>query len=114
MVLIRYPVRLLGLALLALALVLLVDDIAQMDWPALSGFSPDPLGALIHAAMPQLLNLAQAVIQRFVSPFLWDPIIQTVLTFWDWAVFGVLGGLLAFLARRPTDTPDPAAVETAG
>lgn len=114
MVLIRYPVRLLGYALLALALVLLVDDIAQMDWPQVSGFTPDALGALLHQAVPQGLNLAQALIQRYVSPFLWDPVIQTVLLLWDWAVFGLLGVLLALAARRPSDRPDPAAVETAG
>lgn len=114
MALIRYPVRVLGLLLLAGAFVLLIEDIVLMDWPRFSGFSPDPLGALLHSAIPQALNLAQALIQRYVSPFLWDPIIQTVLTWWDWAVFGAIGGLLAYLARRPSDKPDPAAVETAG
>ncbi|MBV6656576.1 MAG: hypothetical protein KI785_02290 [Devosiaceae bacterium] len=114
MSLIRFPIRLLGLALIACALVLLADDVAQMEWPALAGFTPDPLGALIHSVAPQALNLTQAIIQRFVSPFLWDPILQTVLTFWDWAVFGTLGLLLATLARRPKDRPDPIAIETAG
>ncbi|MEM6384259.1 MAG: hypothetical protein AAF739_16420 [Pseudomonadota bacterium] len=114
MFLIRYPIRLLGLVLIAVALVLLADDVAQMNWPELSGFTPDPLGELLYNIIPQGLNLAQAIIQRFVSPFLWDPVIQSILRLWDWGVFGGLGLVLATLARRPREKQDPAAVETAG
>lgn len=114
MAFIRYPFRLLGLVLLAFGLVLLADDVANMAWPTLTGFTPDPLGALLHATVPDLLNGSQAFIQRYVWPFLWDPLIQTLLTWWDWAVVGVLGLLIAGLARRPKTKVDPAAMETAG
>ncbi|MCI0366298.1 MAG: hypothetical protein L0219_20745 [Phycisphaerales bacterium] len=40
------------------------------------------------------LNLAQAIIQRYIHPILWDPIIAGVLR---WPVWSLLGGLGAFL-----------------
>lgn len=114
MAIIRYPFRLLGLALIAIALVLLADDLASMDWANFSGFAPSALGALLYESVPDLLNGSQAFIQRYVWPYLWDPIIQTALTWWDWAAIGGLGMILAVLARRPRVKIDPAAVETAG
>ena len=114
MTVIRYPIRLFGFALLAIALVLLADDVAAMDWPSLSSFAPEPLGALIYATAPDLLNGSQAFIQRYVWPYLWDPIIQNVLTWWDWAAIGGLGLILATVARRPRPKVDAAAMETAG
>ncbi|MFK7793571.1 MAG: hypothetical protein AB8B88_12985 [Devosiaceae bacterium] len=114
MAIIRFPIRLLGLALLAIGLVLLADDLAAVDWSALTGFAPEPLGALLYATVPDWLNGSQAFIQRYVWPYLWDPIIQTALTWWDWAVVGVLGLVLAVLARRPKPRSDAAAIETAG
>lgn len=41
------------------------------------------------------LNLVQAVIQRYLHPFLWDPIISSIL---QWPVWSLLGGIGAFLA----------------
>ena len=114
MAVVRFPIRLLGLALLAVALVLLADDLAATDWSSLTGFAPQPLGTLIYTTAPDALNGAQAFIQRYVWPYLWDPIIQTVLTWWDWAALGGLGLLLAILARRPKVKVDAAAIETAG
>lgn len=114
MAIVRFPVRMLGLALLAIGLVLLANDLAAMDWATVSGFAPEPLGALLYAVVPDLLNGSQAFIQRYVWPFLWDPIIQSVLTVWDWAVTGGLGLALALVARRPKPRIDAAAIETAG
>lgn len=114
MALFRFPIRLVGLSLVAIALVLLTDDFASMDWSTISGFAPSSLGELLYGASPELLNVSQAFIQRYIWPFLWDPIIQTVLTWWDWASIGVLGLIIAALARRPEIKTDAAAVETAG
>lgn len=114
MAVIRFPIRLLGLALLAIALVLLADDLAAMDWSSFSGFTPQLLGDLFYATIPEWLNGAQSYIQRSISPFLWDPVIQTILLWWDWAAIGGLGLILAVIARRPKVKIDAAAVETAG
>jgi len=46
------------------------------------------------------LNLSQAVIERYVSPWLWDPVIITILAAPAWVVFAVLGFVLYFLGRR--------------
>ena len=114
MAFIRFPIRLIGLALIAIALVLLADDLASMDWSTVSGFAPAPLGELFYQAFPDVLNASQAFIQRYVWPYLWDPIIQTLLTWWDWLAIGAFGLLLATIARRPAIKTDAAAVETAG
>ncbi|WP_349359301.1 hypothetical protein [Stappia sp.] len=95
---IRFVVRLLGLWLLAVALVMLVVDgtktIAAAQWMA------TPLGQLWFDFAPESLNTAQAAIQRHVAPVLWDPVIQTVLTWPAWAVAGPLGFLLMWLGER--------------
>ena len=57
-------------------------------------------GKLWFDIHPGSLNATQAVIQRYVLPALWDPVIQTVLTWPAWAVLGVPGFLLAWLFRR--------------
>src|SRR5215470_16756257 len=46
------------------------------------------------------LNLVQAVVQRYIHPFLWDPIIVTVLLCWAFAVLMVLGLLVLAIASK--------------
>ncbi len=49
------------------------------------------------------LNMAQAVVQRYVHPFLWEGVIAPVLTWPLWIVTGVPGLLLLAVSRqRPT------------
>lgn len=45
------------------------------------------------------LQLAQAAIQRYVLPALWDPVIQTVLT-WPLALISLVLGLVFLLLTR--------------
>jgi hypothetical protein len=40
------------------------------------------------------------VVQRYIHPFLWDPIIVSILLSWAFVVLMVLGGLLLVLFRR--------------
>ena len=90
--------RIIGWALLAVALVALGADIVG----SLAARSLDvtPLGQHWFELHRASLGLAQAVIQRYVLPELWDPVIQTVLLWPTWAVFGVVGAVLAYLCRR--------------
>ena len=57
-----------------------------------------PLGQSWYAIDPGSLNLLQAVVERYLHPYLWDPIIFTVLLAPSWAFFGGLAVLVA-LAR---------------
>ncbi len=50
------------------------------------------------------LNISQAVVQRYVWAWLWEAVVQTILEFPAWAVFGVPGLVLLWIAssrRRP-------------
>ncbi|MEK9946794.1 MAG: hypothetical protein VW999_12500 [Alphaproteobacteria bacterium] len=46
------------------------------------------------------LGLTQAGIQRHIAPWLWDPVLLTVMLWPGWLVFGVLGLILRWLFRR--------------
>lgn len=44
------------------------------------------------------LNLSQAVIQRYVSPWLWEAVIQGAIEFPAWPSFAVLGLILVWIS----------------
>ncbi len=46
------------------------------------------------------LNISQAAIQRYVAPWLWEPVITTILLWPGWAVFGVPGVLASVFCRK--------------
>lgn len=46
------------------------------------------------------LGLVQAVVQRYIHPLLWDPVITSLLFPPGWLVLGFLGGILVFFGRR--------------
>ena len=58
------------------------------------------LGQLWYWIHPGSLNLSQAVIERYVHPFLWDPIIIDVLLAPACVIFLAIGIVLALLFRR--------------
>ncbi len=96
--------RVIGWLLLVAALATLGWDIADAlnndDW------NSSALGLRWFQVHSPSLGLAQVVFQRFIfsnagiGPWLWDPVIQTVLLWPAWAVFGVPGIVLTFLFRR--------------
>ena len=57
------------------------------------------LGEIWFAIDVGSINLAQAVIQRYLWPFLWEPVITSVLLLPGWAVFGAPGLVLARICR---------------
>lgn len=90
--------RILGWLLMALA-------VAALGWEALAAWQGDgwrivPLGELWFKLDAQSLNASQAAVQRHVAPWLWEPVITTVLLWPGWAVFGVPGLLLLWVGRR--------------
>jgi hypothetical protein len=46
------------------------------------------------------LGLLQAGTQRHIAPWLWDPVLQTILLWPGWLVFGVFWLVLRRLVRR--------------
>ncbi len=58
------------------------------------------LGELWYGIHAPSLNAAQAGIQRHVAPWLWEPVITTILLAPVWLAFGVPGMVLAWACRR--------------
>ena len=59
-----------------------------------------PMGELWFSLSPSTLNLAQAVVQRYIDPALWDDRILPILNWPTVAVLGIPGLLLIVLLRR--------------
>ena len=85
------------IVLLAGAAVLVRDGLVWVDT---KHWAPIALGQLWYQLNRSSLNLVQAVVQRYIHPFLWDPIIVSVLLSWAFAVLMILGVLLLVLFRR--------------
>ncbi len=89
--------RMIGWLLVLAALVVLGRDV--IAWHETGSFEPVVIGKLWYDLHPASLNLIQAVIQRYVIPGLWDPVIVTVLLWWAAPVLAVIGLLLVWLFR---------------
>ena len=99
--------RIIGWVLLAFVLVLIGHE--ALNALEGEGYRLIALGEiwfrLDQAMGTASLNVSQAVIQRYVWAWLWEGIIQTILTAPAWLVFGLPGVALAWLCRhrgRPT------------
>ena len=82
--------RTLGSGFLLVALIALIFDIATALFGS-SGFAVTALGKLWFTLHSSSLNGLQAGIQRFVSPYLWDPVISSILQMPVWSALGALG-----------------------
>ena len=90
--------RLIGwVAFLAGAAVLVRDVLVWIDT---KHWAPLALGQLWYDLNRSSLNLVQAVVQRYIHPFLWDPIIVSILLCWAFAVLMVFAALLLIVFRR--------------
>jgi hypothetical protein len=92
--------RVIGWIVLLFGGAVLVRDV--LVWIDTKHWAPIALGQLWYQLNRSSLNLVQAVIQRYIHPFLWDPIIVSVLLCWAFAVLMVLGALLLVLFQRRT------------
>ena len=92
--------RLIGWIFFLAGAAVLVRDV--FVWIDTKHWAPIALGQLWFDLNRSSLNLVQVVVQRYIHPFLWDPIIVTILLCWAFAVLMVLGLLmLAIFGRRP-------------
>ena len=94
----RFLFRLTGLWLLALGFVLLIVDGSRSI--ADGTLAMASFGELLFDLDPALLSQLQAGVERNLHPFLWDPVIQSVLLVPGWIVTGVLGAGLVLLGAR--------------
>ena len=90
--------RLIGWIFFLAGVSVLVRDI--LVWIDTKHWAPIALGQLWYQLNRSSLNLVQAIIQRYIHPFLWDPIIVSVLLSWAFAVLMILGALLLVVFRR--------------
>jgi hypothetical protein len=92
--------RMVGLAgwvLAAAALVAFANDL--ISFAQTGTYRVIPAGQVwfnIHVAS---LNLTQAVVQRFLHPLLWDPVIATILQWPAWSLLGAPAAV--FIAIAP-------------
>jgi hypothetical protein len=94
----RLVFRVIGFLGLAVAFAALVVDGTRsiaVGTPAIL-----PLGATVSALAPDLFVKVHTGIAA-QAPFLWDPVLVTLLLLPAWLVVGVLGILLIALTRRP-------------
>jgi len=101
--------RLIGWIIFLAGVSVLVRD--TFVWIDTKRWAPIALGQLWYDLNHSSLNLVQAVVQRYIHPFLWDPIIVSILLCWAFAVLMVVGLVIlavshrrarAALSRRPS------------
>ncbi len=95
---IRFLFRTLGLLFLAAAFVFLVyDGTKSIAANALVYTKVSEIWTLLHAASLQQL---QPLIEKNAPPWLWDPVVVTVLNAPALVAFGIIGALLVLLGRH--------------
>ena len=97
--------RLIGWIFFLAGLSVLARDV--LVWVDTKHWSPIALGQLWYDLNRSSLNLVQAVVQRYIHPFLWDPIIVNVLLCWAFAVLMGLGVLILALSGRRSRASAP-------
>ncbi|MGF1500460.1 MAG: hypothetical protein ACFBSD_01470 [Paracoccaceae bacterium] len=99
--------RIAALLFLGLALVVLGIDL----WPLIAGgeaseeagFRLSALGEWWYTLHPDSLQLLQPAIERHITPYLWDPVILSLLEAPLAVEFAVLAGLCWVMRRRTRD-----------
>ena len=71
-----------------------------VDWLSAGGIEISALGEQWFRLHKESLGLLQAGVQRHLWPWLWDPVLQTVILWPGWLTFGFLGLVLIRLFRR--------------
>jgi beta-lactamase regulating signal transducer with metallopeptidase domain len=95
---IRFLLRTLGLLFLAAAFIFLVyDGTRSIAANVLLYSKADEIWSLVHQASLQQL---QPSIEKHAPPWLWDPVVTTVLDAPAVVVFGIIGAILILLGRR--------------
>jgi hypothetical protein len=95
---IRFLLRTLGLLFLAAAFIFLVyDGTRSIAANVLLYSKVDEIWSLLHTASLQQL---QPSIAKHAPPWLWDPVVTTLLDAPAVVVLGIIGAILILLGRR--------------
>ena len=99
--------RIVGFGLAALSVAVLAFDLINgFSASGLFGFATlVDLWARINAAS---LNLVQAIVQRYLFPALWDPMLVTVLLLPAWPVLGAIAALVLLRHNKGMREPKSA------
>ncbi|MCG8493228.1 MAG: hypothetical protein MI743_16525 [Sneathiellales bacterium] len=97
--------RIIAWILIAIGLILaggeLVTSLQAGEW------APQLLGQLWFELDSESLNLTQAIVQRYLLPELWDPVIVTILLWPAWVIFLVPGFILLLIFRKRSNRYAP-------
>ena len=95
---IRFLFRFVGFLILAGGFIALIYDGTKSI--AGSALVYTPLGQIWNNVHSGSLQLLQPAIERHVSPWLWDPVVLSILTAPAWLVFGIIGAVLMLIGRK--------------
>jgi hypothetical protein len=90
--LLRQIAALAGWILAAAALVAFANDL--VSFAQTGTYRAIPAGEVWFNGHVASLNLTQAVVQRFLHPLLWDPVIATMLQWPSWSLLGAPAAIL--------------------
>jgi len=83
-----------GVLLLILALATLAYEVIAADG---GGYRSMAAGEIWFRLHPSSLNLSQAIVQRYLHPAAWDPVIIGALQWPAWSLLGAPAAVLMFL-----------------
>ena len=98
----RFFVKSIGLLALVLAVITAVLDLTRSI--ANSAFTTTALGENWASFHRESLLLLEPAVSRYLHPFVWNPIMQGILSLPGWFVFLVLGLIFLWLGRRRQGT----------
>lgn len=98
----RFLLRLIGYLSVAAGFVALVIDGARSI--ANAGLRFTPLGEVLIAVIQERYQQIQPAIERNLHPWLWDPLVLSVLRAPAAVIALLLGFALLWLGRRPQET----------
>ena len=94
----RFIAKFVGLLFLVFSVITIVLDLSRSI--ANSTLTITPLGLEWFNFSSGSLNLTEAIISRYLHPFLWNPILQNILLMPSWLVFFVLAIMFFWLGRK--------------
>lgn len=98
----RFTVKFLGVLSMVLTVITAVLDLTRSI--ANSAITMTALGQNWAEFHRESLLLIEPAVSRYVHPFLWNPIIQSILQLPGWFVFFILGLMFFWLGRRKQGT----------